>query len=836
MSRLSKLTLIVSICFASLLMTAEFAGANYQSGRKAVLNDNYEQGVKLLKKHLSENDTAAIPTHYYLGRALLKLDPIASLKHFHKVYSKQTSMRDDALFYTGVVLHDIGRTKEASRFFNTAISVGGDYKTRAQKKMRTINIEAKPFNKPYPTPATSVSFNNVKLEKFTKAYATMSKTSFVYDTIQGSVNIVRGDSIPLYTFRSLVHQTLNNHGYSIKRSSPKTYTIAAKSARHNPDYITRFFGFKQPAVLQNALSGIIPKNNLKVLQNMGVLVTGDPKMIKTAKQIISVLQKHNDMKAIHHAPEHAQASDLSKALNEFLTGLLDRNRFAVINGPNNTVLALVPSKHHARTKSTINKMDQPLSAKLHVKVHELKHVRAKRVVKQVQQILRVLPEQIGRSNAQVVANEQRNALVVSATSKRGLQIINKTIRNIDQKNEQSFDTVRVFNLQSASANNVAQKLEDIIGSEAKIVADAGRNLIIVRTDRRTIMKQVKSTIQAIDTPKQTQSDRVYKVQNTKAVPIAEEVNRLYNDNERVTITADKQTNSLLISAPKNTYNSIIKMVKTLDSPKKQVLVDVFIAEASNDKVHKLGVEWTAEMNSSKQNKTGDVGTNFGLNSQRQSGSLFGLNTAIFEQGTQELRGLLNAYSEDSDFKIISTAHLMANENEEANLSVGEVVPLLKDSQVTDDGSLNRSFEFEDVGVELGLTPNLSSDSSVTMQLDQTIQEVIGSNTSDVGAPNRRSRKLNTTVTVPNNLTLVLGGVLSTQTSDETRGVPILSDIPGIGRLFESETQNRERRNLLIFLTPHILGTDADLRGATQKLRNKRNNRLEDNEKDTVPNR
>ncbi len=301
------------------------------------------------------------------------------------------------------------------------------------------------------------------------------------------------------------------------------------------------------------------------------------------------------------------------------------------------------------------------------------------------------------------------------------------------------------------------------------------------------------------------------------------------------MTSDEQTNSLIVSAPENEYAEIQRIIEKLDAPKEQVMIDAFIVEASTERVRELGIEWGSR--GSIDGRDLRLGTQFGQGAGlplTAAPALQGLNAGLLNRAGNRLLSTLHALDRHDDFEILSTAHLVSNENEEASLSVGEIIPILTDSQTTPEGAVNQSFDFENVGIDLEMVPNLSAEDAVTLDISQKIQEIEQTTTGGVvGTPTRRNRDIQTTVAVPDGLTLVLGGVIRTTTSNSEQRVPVLGEVPLLQYLFQAQSRTRQRTNLLVFLRPKVLQDRSALRDATERLKQEQN--LED-EADTAINR
>ncbi len=535
--------------------------------------------------------------------------------------------------------------------------------------------------------------------------------------------------------------------------------------------------------------------------------------------------------------EHAsvsQVADRIKKMLAVLPGGFAGNKVRLV--PDKRQKAIVVSSISQRIfkmiSRLISQLDKPTpEAPKGIEVFKLKYSQPKEVVGQLRDLLLALPENYSKNDFKLIPDNRRQAVVASANSTEIFSVIERMLKHLDQKSPSRPENIRIFHLDHARVEAMAKivnQIKEVLPghvpeSKIKVIADQRQQAIVVSAESRKVFPIVERIINELDKESTRQPNRhhVYKVHNISAGPLAEKLQFLFKGEDSksdLRVTADEQTNSLIVSAPPDEFSTIKKMIKKLDSPKQQILVDVYIVEASADKTRQLGIQWGAEgeVTVSGSGRQAAIGTNLGLGSKD---NLFGFNAGILSENKKTLLSVLHAYKTDEDFNILSTTHLMANENEKASISVGDVVPILKDSQVTEGGSLNKTYSFENVGIDLQMTPTLSGDSTVSLDINQKIEELQSSGDNKVfGAPTRKSRDVQTTVTVPDNITLVLGGVLKTKQNNTNNSVPYLSAIPGLGYLFASSSDVRERRNLLIFLTPHILRSGEEAAAITRQMR------------------
>ncbi len=303
----------------------------------------------------------------------------------------------------------------------------------------------------------------------------------------------------------------------------------------------------------------------------------------------------------------------------------------------------------------------------------------------------------------------------------------------------------------------------------------------------------------------------------------------------ITITADKPTNSLVITADTETYAVIEEIIQKLDIRRAQVLIEGLIAEVTLDTASQLGVEWRVidepngfQVFASSTGSSGPSGTGV-LNALTSnplaagsSGFLIGALRNTIKIGNNEIfniPALLRAFQGNTNVDVLATPNLLTTDNEEAEIVVGEERPFLTSSQSTPSGgvvSTTRGFEFRDTGITLRMTPQISQDRTVRTELFLEITRFVSE--AEVGAVRTTKRSTKTTVIVDDGQTIVLGGLIQEASNDAETRVPFLSNLPLLGGLFKQTNKQNVKTNLLIFLTPHIISTREDVDRVTAHKR------------------
>ena len=280
----------------------------------------------------------------------------------------------------------------------------------------------------------------------------------------------------------------------------------------------------------------------------------------------------------------------------------------------------------------------------------------------------------------------------------------------------------------------------------------------------------------------------------------------------VKIVADEETNALLITTFVRNFPAVEELVEQLDVLLPQVLIEAQIIEVTLDDDSVFGVEWMWEQGTTLNDKTyqQEGTTDFGLTDE-----IFGLKYGIL---SSKLNAMLHALTKDTKVNILSTPRIMTKNNQEAIINVGQAVPFLVSTQETATGGILTSTDFRDVGVILTVTPRINRSGTVSLDVNQQINSLVEFTLFD--APIISTREASAFVTIKDKQTMVIGGMIKDDKTETVHKTPILGDIPLLGRLFRRADTRIEKTELMVFITPHVVYTDADADRVTAEQRGK----------------
>jgi len=540
--------------------------------------------------------------------------------------------------------------------------------------------------------------------------------------------------------------------------------------------------------------------------------------------------------------------------------VLEMNGYTAVEGPD--VIKIIPSGVARQTGLEIYEGKEPKAVKIEDKMITQVIPLENASSEEVRNIFAPLISKDGM----IVSYKPTNHLIVTERASNIHRLL-KIIEQIDVRIVE--EKISVFPLEFASAKSMAEKITQVITPEVrpptpartpavppptqrivKVIPDERTNsLIVLANDQDT--KEIKKIISNLDreAPRGKSQLHVRYLEHARAEEMAKVLNTIITGKaklppkpgqpaapsvEEVSITADKATNSLVITASPQEYREIEEVIQKLDTMRSQVLVEALIAEVSMEKALQIGVDWRLMDQPVEGQVRGYGGTDFGLITGVQTGTLtdpgliLGITKGYITVGGQQypnLGALIRAFQKDTDVNVLSTPHLITMDNEKAKIIVADNVPILKTDLTTPLAAttptaayvaVSRTYEYKDVGIQLEITPQISKGNMVRLEIATEVSNIIATDPTNPGFVKTRKRQANTTVVVENGQTMVIGGLIRDDRSDETKKVPCVGNLPVLGWLFKTYGGAKSKTNLLVFITPHIIRTAEDMEKATAK--------------------
>jgi general secretion pathway protein D len=456
-----------------------------------------------------------------------------------------------------------------------------------------------------------------------------------------------------------------------------------------------------------------------------------------------------------------------------------------------------------------------------------------------------------------VASVDEPNVVILSDHAENIRRMETLIREIDVADDEQ--TV-VVPLEEAWVENMVALLEaiapDQIGSGAtgpqavQVVANARNNSLVLRGQTAPIAR-LRSLIEELDSPSSaTGSTRVFRLQHSDAEQVATILDAILaqqsgtGDESRpvdTSIQADTSLNAIVVRADPTTMAEVSNIVAQLDVRRTQVLIEAAIVEVSVNDAQSVGVDFAvvdrdgeaaplvvSPLNQALQGllgaAIGDGATDTeDLDLIGAAGSVTSPTLAVAKLSNGiSFAAILQALGTNSDSDLLSTPSILTLDNEEASIVVGQNVPFRTGSFTTTSDGANNPFttiQREDVGITLKVIPHIHDGEAVRLEVEQEVSSVV--NGASVGSSGfsdivTNKRTIQTTILADDGQTIVLGGLIQDDVTENGRRVPLLSAIPIAGKLFQSNSTERVKRNLLVFLRPTILRSEDEVADVTDR--------------------
>ncbi|MCZ6828360.1 MAG: type II secretion system secretin GspD [Gammaproteobacteria bacterium] len=545
----------------------------------------------------------------------------------------------------------------------------------------------------------------------------------------------------------------------------------------------------------------------------------------------------------------------SAELYDLFLSILDVHGYTAVRSGN--VVRVIPSKDARSSPVPVQDGQLKENDEYITQVIRLENISAAKLIP----VLRPLVPQ----QAHMAAYAPANAIIISDVA-ANIERIRSIIERLDRGAVQQTE---IITLRFAVADEVVRMLDQLNKSEAKksgapdvdvlLVADKRTNSVLVSGDELE-RARMRKLIRHLDTPlEQSGNVKVIYLEYASAPDIAEVLTRVMQNMRKLegteatkragsggaTVEADEGTNALIITANTDEMQSLEAVIQRLDIRRAQVLVEAIIAELEIIDGQDLGIQWLF------RDDSGAFGSNIVDGNNRAQGIADGLfrselspadnggddefnrgdllsalaGTPGFSLGWGELSEdldiaiILNALKSKTNANILSTPSILTLDNQEAYITVGQEVPFVTGSFTGTGGSTTpqnpfQTIQRENVGITLTVTPHVNAGNLVVMDIEQEVSSLTGALSLLASDIITNERRIKTKVMARNGRTVVLGGLIKDDLQDGQQKVPLLGDIPWLGRLFRFDSVSLTRSNLLIFIKPTIIRDDEALEGAT----------------------
>ena len=517
------------------------------------------------------------------------------------------------------------------------------------------------------------------------------------------------------------------------------------------------------------------------------------------------------------ALKYVSATEMQKTLEPFAPagGILR------VDEGRNLLLLAGTSQEIATMQDVIQTFDVDWLAGMSFGIFDLKYVDSATLANELKDVF-ADPRSPLNGIVRLVPISRLNALLVVTPQSRYLADVQQWIQRLDLGGASPGRRIYVYDVQNAKAGDLARSLSRILGIAT---ADAGFDSVLGSgaplgySAAPVSGAPVGSSGAATQSPPLSQGQFGTRTSlgngtgNTGTLRAPSlSAGSASGDAAALRIVPNDDNNSLLILASPSEFGLIESALKRLDLPPRQVLIEATLAEITLTKELKYGVQWS---------RIGTKGT--ATLSEATTGAVAQAfpGFSYIYTGSTSVKAVLNAIESTTKVNILSNPKLMVLNNHEAQIQIGNQVPVTVQSAVSVGAAgspIVNSVQLLDTGVILRVTPRVNQNGLVTLDITQEVSDAVKNTTSGIDSPTIEQRKISSTVSVHSGDTIALGGLISENVSKSNGGVPFLERIPILGAEFRNSDDSKNRNELVILITPRVVRDDTELHQAMDDLR------------------
>ncbi|MCR8711020.1 type II secretion system protein GspD [Aliarcobacter butzleri] len=299
------------------------------------------------------------------------------------------------------------------------------------------------------------------------------------------------------------------------------------------------------------------------------------------------------------------------------------------------------------------------------------------------------------------------------------------------------------------------------------------------------------------------------------------VNKKYiNKPTKPFVSLDLESNSLVVMASKDELKQIKDLIQELDKEKAQVYVQAKIIEVNNELVNKIGISYGIINASARSDGINAISSNLngGSNAIKEAVDTLGIKVSdINIKSGLALGASLNLLQQNGALDIVSEPSILAIDNKESSIYVGEKISVEISSTLTDGGLQRTNYEREDIGLTLKVKPRISSDTKLTLEINTLLEGIKSTSVSAGQNPDTLKKEIKTAAILNNGESVIIGGLIENKNETIEQKVPVLGDIPLFGELFKNDSKMNKKNNLVIIVTPYMIPKSKDITYIREQL-------------------
>lgn len=523
--------------------------------------------------------------------------------------------------------------------------------------------------------------------------------------------------------------------------------------------------------------------------------------------------------------EYLPVSEFSNVIKPYLSP------GSMVYGHEQSGVVLVADYPHTMRKieKLVQVFDVSAFAGLHMRVFSLKYVKAEDMLKELDSLSQsTLIKQQGRERVNYLALPRLNMIVAMTWNEANLPFIEEWVTELDREaptitGVEHEENIFVYYVENGIAKNIAESLDGLFNGK-KDSESAYRSLKKIEKEKEEDdglpvgKKLADQARQTSDNIVDNTFDNTMKAQDREG-PTGGGGSFAGKLRGQVSFVVDESTNSILVKCVGSDYRVIKGVIDKLDIFPRQVLIEVLIAEINLDETNKLGVEWQYifDLSGSGAARLG----NLSLTNLLTDGPLTdGMSYLI--ANTERFKAAIQASATDNNVQILSSPHVLASDNQKATIDIGQEVPVITSQTLKDDStstvtSTDQSVQYRNTGIILSVTPHINEKGLVRMEVSQEVSELSDKFIEGIPSPIFSKRKAETSLSVKDGQTIVIGGLIRQSRSDTYTGVPGLSRIPILRNLMGTESKGWANTELMLFITPHVIVHNEDSEFISRKF-------------------
>lgn len=440
-------------------------------------------------------------------------------------------------------------------------------------------------------------------------------------------------------------------------------------------------------------------------------------------------------------------------------------------------------------------------------------------------------------NGKLVTNKESNSLVIT-DFKDNIDTVKKVVSIMTYGGKKDSTIVNLKNIIASDAKKnldaiAKSKFNQKIENQKVSVIDNKDNNSLVLIGNKQNISYLSKYIKNIDTQgsltkREVEVMPLKNVEATNVIKIIDAIigKKTYVDpNNKPLASIDEESNSIVVMGPSDELEYVKALINELDKEKAQVYVQARIIEVNDELVDQIGISYGIFGGSvgSKGLAAFSSSLNGGSNSIDTVVGALDLTIPDITSGLA-LGASLNLLKQNGALDVVSEPSILAINNKESSIYVGETISIKTSSSVTDGGTTNENFKREDVGLTLKVKPRISNDTKVTLEIN-TILEGVKTTQTTSGNADTSKKEIKTTAILNNGESVIIGGLIENRTESTKQKVPLLGDIPLFGELFKNTAKNTKKNNLVVIVTPYLIPKTKDITFVRNQLAELKN--LED---------